>query len=86
MDILMNRCHARAVFRWRVNSLVSTGSSPCIVQMVRPHLQFDLGNRFDHSTYMYGILWLTSLRPRLLVAKGIASRSKDATRGSWPYY
>ena len=26
-------------------------------------------------------------RPRmLLVAKGIATRSKDATRGSWPYY
>ena len=23
---------------------------------------------------------------KLLVAKGIATRSKDATRGSWPYY
>ena len=25
-------------------------------------------------------------RTSLLVTKGIATRSKDATRGSWPYY
>ena len=25
-------------------------------------------------------------RKKLLGAKGIASRSKDATKGSWPYY
>ena len=29
---------------------------------------------------------LTSSNKMLLVAPGISTRSKDATRGSWPYY
>ena len=31
-------------------------------------------------------LKLLLLTRTLLVTKGIATRSKDATRGSWPYY
>ena len=29
---------------------------------------------------------LTTRNKKLLGAKGIATRSKDATRGAWPYY
>ena len=29
---------------------------------------------------------LTNRNKKLLVAKGIATRSKDATSSSWPYY
>ena len=31
-------------------------------------------------------LLITTGNNKLLVTKGIATRSKDATRGSWPYY
>ena len=35
---------------------------------------------------LLGAPGLTTRNNKLLGAKGIATRSKDATRGSWPYY
>ena len=35
---------------------------------------------------LLGALGLTTSNKKLLGAKGVATRSKDATRGSWPYY
>ena len=32
------------------------------------------------------LLVTRSSNKKLLVTKGVATRSKDATRGSWPYY
>ena len=35
---------------------------------------------------LLGAPGLTTSNKKLLVAKGIAIRSKNAARGSWPYY
>ena len=39
--------------------------------------------KVESSRSFFRPLWLTK---KLLGAPGIATRSKDATRGSWPYY
>ena len=47
----------------------------------------DIG-RLSHQAVVE-LLWfpgLTTSNKKLLGAKGIATRSKDATKGSWPYY
>ena len=42
--------------------------------------------RTERSDAPNGAPGLTTSNKKLLGAPGIATRSKDATRGSWPYY
>ena len=56
------------------------------LQLLMSSALSDNANDSWHGTHAKGKKKLLGARASLLVAKGLATRSKDTTSSSWPYY